>query len=76
MRGRDGTSNHSKRMKEVWASGKYANRRPKGQGLKHGNASVENGDMNKDEDLENGDDYGSGYESASGDLLLNTDEIC
>lgn len=35
-RGRGGNSYLSQRMKEAWASGKYANRRPKGQGLQKG----------------------------------------
>lgn len=35
-RAKDGGSYLSQRMAEAWASGKYANRRPKGQGLKKG----------------------------------------
>ena len=38
----------SKAMKEAWASGKYSNRRPKGQGLKKGGkqaAEVEDDEM-------------------------------
>ena len=33
QRGRGGVSSVSRSMKEAWASGKFANRRPKGQGL-------------------------------------------
>ena len=33
---RNGESFLSQRMQEAWAAGKYANRRPRGQGLKRG----------------------------------------
>ena len=36
-----GTSYLAQRMKEAWASGKYSNRRPKGQGLKRGKQAAD-----------------------------------
>ncbi|KAL7543746.1 hypothetical protein ACHAXR_013042 [Thalassiosira sp. AJA248-18] len=48
-RGRNGVGSLSRRSKAAWAAGKYANRRPKGQGLKRRNAAAaEEDEMNDD----------------------------
>ena len=49
LRGRDGTSYQSIKMKEVWAQGKYANRRPKGQGLPKNHKKSSNEYENEEE---------------------------
>ena len=49
-KGRNGNSYLSQRMKEAWASGKYSNRRPKGQGLKKGKSVNEEEDEGHIED--------------------------
>lgn len=43
-KGRNGTSYLSQRMKEAWASGKYAKRRPKGQGGKNNDKKLDGSD--------------------------------
>jgi len=49
-KGRDGGSFLSQRMSEAWAAGKYDNRRPKGEGLKKGKQSGDDGQEDNDED--------------------------
>jgi hypothetical protein len=68
QRGRNGTSKTSNRMREAWAAGKFASRRPKGQGLKRKRADGESNEEEEKDDQQH-------QEAESAQLQKDKDEV-